>query len=273
LGAGALAGTNHPLNRLMTAKKLGFKSILENSLDAVSDRDVFVDYLSAAAVTQMHLSRMAEDFILWASAEFGFVEMDDAFSTGSSLMPQKKNPDVAELVRGKTGRIFGNLLGLLTVLKGLPLSYNRDLQEDKHFMFDSVDSVTSSLKAMSGFLGTLKFKREKMARAADMDLTLLATDLADLLVSQGMPFREAHEIIGNVVRYCLDHNKRLQDLSDLELARFSKLFPNGTAENLSVYHSVHQKKTFGGTSPKNVARQVLILKKQLSKVQKNLSHL
>jgi argininosuccinate lyase len=271
LGSGALAGTNHAFDRQLTAKMLGLKSILQNSLDAVSDRDVYVDFLSAAAITQMHLSRLSEDIILWASTEFGFIEMDDAFSTGSSLMPQKKNPDVAELIRGKAGRTIGNLTGLLTVLKGLPLSYNRDLQEDKHFVFDSADTVISSLKTMAGFLASVKFKRETMSQKADEDLTLLATDLADILVTEGMPFRRAHEAVGQVVNYCLEHGKRIQDLNDHILGKFSDLFPKGTAENLSVHHSVNQKKTVGGTSPQNVVKQATFLKKEILKIKKRLS--
>ncbi len=270
LGSGALAGTNHPFDRLQTAKLLRLKSVVQNSLDAVSDRDSYVDFLSAAAITQMHLSRFSEDLILWASTEFGFIEMDDAFSTGSSLMPQKKNPDVAELVRGKAGRTIANLTGLLAVLKGLPLSYNRDLQEDKHFVFDSADTVVASLKTMAGFLASVKFNREKMGQKADEDLTLLATDLADVLVSQGMPFRRAHEAVGLVVNYCLEHGKRIQDLNDQILRKFSDLFPRGTAENLSVNHSVNQKKTVGGTSPQNVVKQSVLLKNEITKIKKRL---
>jgi argininosuccinate lyase len=271
LGSGALAGTNHNFDRLFTARELGFKGVLENSLDAVSDRDVYVDFLSAAAVTQMHLSRLSEDLILWASSEFGFIEMDDAFATGSSLMPQKKNPDVAELVRGKSGRVFADLQGLLTLLKGLPLSYNRDLQEDKHFLFDSADTVIASMKMMAGFLSTLKFNRDRMAEAADKDLTLLATDLADVLVKQGVPFRESHKIIGSVVHYCLGRGKRLQDLTDHELRGFSKFFPKGIGEGLSVHHSVNGKKSIGGTSPQNVVRQTVVLKKNLKEIRAKIS--
>ncbi len=271
LGSGALAGTNHPFDRQLTAKILGLKSVLQNSLDAVSDRDAYVDFLSAAAITQMHLSRLSEDLILWASTEFGFIEMDDAFSTGSSLMPQKKNPDVAELIRGKAGRTIANLTGLLTVLKGLPLSYNRDLQEDKHFVFDSADTVTASLKTMTGFLASVRFKREIMGQKADEDLTLLATDLADILVTEGMPFRRAHEAVGQVVNYCLEHGKRIQDLNDHELKKFSDLFPKGTAENLSVHHSVHQKKAVGGTAPHNIVKQAGFLGKEIMKIKKRLS--
>ncbi len=271
LGSGALAGTNHPFDRQRAAKLLRLKSAMPNSLDAVSDRDVYVDFLSAAAITQMHLSRFSEDLILWASTEFGFIEMDDAFATGSSLMPQKKNPDVAELIRGKAARTIANLTGLLTLLKGLPLSYNRDLQEDKHFIFDSADTVVSSLKTMTGFLASVKFNREKMGQKADEDLTLLATDLADILVAEGMPFRRAHEAVGQVVTYCLEHGKRIQDLNDHILRKFSDLFPMGTAENLSVHHSVNQKKTVGGTSPQNVLRQSALLKNEISKIKRRLS--
>ncbi len=273
LGSGALAGTNHDFDRFYTAKNLGLKSAIANSLDAVSDRDVFVDYLSAAAIIQMHLSRFSEDLILWASTEFGFIEMDDAFATGSSLMPQKKNPDVAELVRGKTGRVYGNLIGLLTVLKGLPLAYNRDLQEDKHFLFDSVDTVNGSLEVLTGFLSTLTFNRSRMAEFADKDLTLLATDLADVLVKAGVPFRESHEVIGGVVQYCLKNGKRLQDLTDNELRGFSDKFPKNTAANLSVQSSVSQKKAFGGTSPDNVVGQIALLKSKIVQYKKLIKKL
>jgi argininosuccinate lyase len=250
LGSGALAGTNHDLDRAFTAKKMGLKSVLLNSLDAVSDRDVFVDFLSAAAITQMHLSRLSEDLILWASSEFGFIEMDDAFATGSSLMPQKKNPDVAELIRGKAARVFANLLGLLTLLKGLPLSYNRDLQEDKHFVFDSADTVIASMKIMASFLSTLKFRRDRMKAAVEGDLTLLATDLADILV-------------GAIVRDCLEKGKRLQDLSDSELRFFSPLFPRLVSGHLSPLSSVQGKKAEGGTSPENVLKQFKNLQRGL----------
>jgi argininosuccinate lyase len=270
LGVGALAGTNHAFDRNLTARILKLKAPVPNSLDAVSDRDAYVDFLAAAAVTQMHLSRLAEDLVLWASAEFGYIEMDDAYATGSSLMPQKKNPDVPELVRGKTGRVFGNLMGLLTVLKGLPLSYNRDLQEDKRFVFDSTDTVTASLKVTAGFLKTLRFKRDIMEKAVEGDKTILATDLADVLVKKDFPFRKAHEVVGKIVSYCLAHGKRLQDLTDSELGKFSNLFPKGTAQGLSVKKSVLQKKAMGGTSPDNVTKQVALLNKNISWILKKL---
>lgn len=273
LGSGALAGTNHAFDRKYTARLLGLKQVLPNSLDAVSDRDVYVDFLAAAAVAQMHLSRLSEDLILWASSEFGFIEMDDAFATGSSLMPQKKNPDVAELVRGKTGRIFGDLMGLLTVLKGLPLSYNRDLQEDKRFVFDAADTLCASMVTLEGFLSTLRFDQERMEAAADGDLTLLATDLADVLVKEGVPFRVSHEVVGRVVHHCLETGKRLQDLSDGELRRFSDLFPKGTAMHLSVHQSVRAKEAVGGTSPKNVLTQVRQARKDLARLSKYIAKL
>jgi argininosuccinate lyase len=271
LGSGALAGTNHPFNRLKTAKYLRLKGVSENSLDAVSDRDVFVDFLAAASITQMHLSRLSEDLILWATSEFNFLTIDDAFATGSSLMPQKKNPDVVELIRGKSGRVFANLIGLLTVLKGLPLSYNRDLQEDKHFIFDSADTVTSCLQIMAAFLDHVKFNEDHMGSVAEIDFALLATDMADILVQQGVPFRIAHEIVGEAVQYCAENEKRLRDLSDLELQKFSDKFPPGTGKLLSTRTSVDQKKAIGGTSPGNVLKQLKVLKGLVQKIKKRLS--
>jgi argininosuccinate lyase len=271
LGSGALAGTNHAFDRLKTAKYLKLKGPLLNSLDAVSDRDVFVDFLSAAAMTQVHLSRLSEDLILWASSEFNFIRMDDAFATGSSLMPQKKNPDVVELIRGKAGRAIANLVGLLTLLKGLPLSYNRDLQEDKHFLFDSAQTVTDSLALMEAFIKTLTFNRERMREAAEGDFALLATDLADILVGQGMPFRQTHEIVGNLVQYCQEQEKGLKDLTQAELWSFSEKFPADTQTQLSVVKSVLRKKALGGTSPANVASQAGRLKALARDLKKRLS--
>ena len=270
LGSGALAGMNHPLNRIKTAQRLGFKGVVENSLDAVSDRDALVDFLSACASTQMHLSRLSEDLVLWSSAEFHFIDLDDAFATGSSLMPQKKNPDVAELIRGKSGRVFGNLLGLLTLLKGLPMSYNRDLQEDKELFFDSYDTVKASLSMMTGMIKHVHFRREWMEVVARQDPTLLATDLADVLVKVGMPFRKAHEVIGRVVRYCLVQEKRIQDLSDGELKLFSDKFPPGAARRLSAHASVEGKKAIGGPSPANVQAQVKSLKRNAAKLRRRI---
>ncbi len=272
LGSGALAGVNHPIDRLRTAHRLGLKGVVENSLDAVADRDFLVDFLSAAAVTQMHLSRLSEDLVLWSSTEFQFVTMEDCVATGSSLMPQKKNPDVAELVRGKSGRVFGNLMGLLTVLKGLPMAYNRDLQEDKLFLFDSHETVTASLRVMNRFLAHIHFGNVRMDLAAQQDPTLLATDLADVLVKEGLPFRQAHEVVGRIVRYCLAQGKRLQDLTDRDLRIYSPKFPKGTARELSARRSVEQKKSRGGTSPENVKFQVGILAATLKRLRTRIPH-
>lgn len=255
LGSGALAGSNHKLNRKLTAKNLKFKNVSQNSLDSVSDRDMIAEYLFNASLTQMHLSRICEDLILWASTEFKFIEMDDAFATGSSLMPQKKNPDVAELIRGKTGRVYGNLIGILTILKGLPMSYNRDLQEDKELLFDSVDTIQTSLHLMNLFLQNIRFNRNEMFAKLDSDPTILATDLADILVKAGVPFRETHEIVGSVVNYALNKKCRIQDLNNDEFQRFSSYFPKNTSKLLSPKQSVESKKTIGSPNPKEVKRQ------------------
>ncbi|HOJ81451.1 MAG TPA: argininosuccinate lyase, partial [Clostridiales bacterium] len=202
LGSGALAGTTYPLDRNFVAEKLGFTAITENSLDGVSDRDFVIELASCLSITMMHLSRFCEELILWSSAEFSFIEMDDAYSTGSSIMPQKKNPDVAELIRGKTGRVYGSLIALLTMMKSLPLAYNKDMQEDKEAIFDAVDTVKACLPVFTKMLSTLKIKREAMYRAACGGFTN-ATDLADYLVKKGIPFRSAHEIVGKMVLYCI----------------------------------------------------------------------
>ncbi len=255
LGSGALAGSNHSLDRNLTSKTLFFKQITQNSLDAVSDRDMIAEFLFHSALIQMHLSRLSEDLILWASTEFKFIEIDDAYATGSSLMPQKKNPDVAELIRGKTGRMYGNLIGMLTVLKALPMSYNRDLQEDKEFLFDSVKTVQTSLSLMNSLLQNIHFNRQIMFHAINSDPTILATDLADILVKQGVAFRKTHEIVGLVVQYALDQGKRLQDLNDDEYQAFSQYFPKNTAKLLSPKQSVYNKKTIGSPNPNEVKRQ------------------
>ena len=272
LGSGALAGVNHPIDRAATARRLGLRGVLTNSMDAVSDRDFLADFLSACAVTQMHLSRLCEDIVLWASSEFRFLEMEDSVATGSSLMPQKKNPDVAELVRGKTGRVYGNLMGLLTALKGLPMAYNRDLQEDKVFLFDSHETVTGSLKVMSHFLNHVHFRAQWMDVLTQQDPTLLATDLADVLVREGVPFREAHGIVGRVVRHALAQKKRLQDLTDRDLWIYSKRFPKGTARSLSPRASIEQKRSVGGPSPANVTAQVRALKAAAKRLEHRLPH-
>src|SRR5207302_441153 len=233
LGSGALAGTGFAVDREALARDLGFAAVSPNSLDAVSDRDYIVEFLSAGAITGMHLSRLAADLTLWATAEFGFVEFSDAFATGSSIMPQKKNPDVAELIRGKTGRLYGNLLAVLTTMKGLPLTYNSDMQEDKEPWFDSVDTLEAILTVLPPMLASLTFRSERMGRAAGEHYAT-ATDLADYLVRRGLPFRQAHEVVGRVVRYGLDQGKALDALTLGELRRFSELFEADVTGVLSV---------------------------------------
>src|SRR2546422_9907393 len=233
LGSGALAGTNYPLDREYTARLLDFPAVSQNSVDAVSDRDFVVETLAALALVMAHASRFAEELVLWSSQEFGFVELPDAFCTGSSMMPQKKNPDVPELIRGKTGRVYGHLMSLLTVLKGLPLSYNRDLQEDKGPLFDAVETVQGSLEMLASLVGGLTVRREAMARAAASGF-LLATELADYLVLKGVPFRAAHTIVGRIVRDRLDHGKGLADITFDELRSYSQAFEKDALDVLSV---------------------------------------
>jgi argininosuccinate lyase len=223
LGSGALAGTGFPIDRHALARDLGFGAVSPNSIDAVSDRDYVIEFLAAAAITGMHLSRLAADLTLWATAEFGFIEFPDAFATGSSLMPQKKNPDVAELIRGKSGRLYGDLVAVLTALKGLPLAYNSDMQEDKEPWFDAVDTLEAILGVLPPLLRSLTFRTDRM-RAAAGEHFATATDLADYLVRKGLPFREAHEVVGRVVRHALDAGRALEELSADELRRFSPLF-------------------------------------------------
>jgi len=212
LGAGALAGTTFPIDRHYVAEQLHFDSVYENSLDAVSDRDFIIEFLADASILMMHLSRLSEELVLWSSTEFRFVELDDAFCTGSSIMPQKKNPDVPELVRGKTGRVYGNLMGLLTVLKSLPLAYNKDMQEDKEGMFDTVETLQGALKLFASMIATMKVNSGQMRDAVNKDFSN-ATDIADFLANKGMPFRQAHEVIGKTVLYCIQNNKFLLDLT------------------------------------------------------------
>ncbi|MEI6045254.1 MAG: argininosuccinate lyase, partial [Chloroflexota bacterium] len=221
-----------------------------NSMDAVSDRDFVVEYLAAAALCAVHLSRFAEEIILWSTAEFGFIELDDAYSTGSSIMPQKKNPDMAELVRGKSGRMIGHLMAILTMLKGLPLAYNKDMQEDKEILFDAVDTLTNSLKVFEGMVGTMRIRGGTMYRAAEGSFAT-ATDLADYLVKKGKPFREAHEVVGKMVRHCLDKGKNFSDLSLQELQTFAPEFEED-ARQITVETSLAARKVYGGTAPGQV---------------------
>jgi argininosuccinate lyase len=246
LGAGALAGTTFPIDRAYSAELMGFSGIYENSMDAVSDRDFILEFLSTSSILMMHLSRFSEEIILWSSQEFRFIELDDSFSTGSSIMPQKKNPDMAELIRGKTGRVYGNLFGLLTVLKGLPLAYNKDMQEDKEGMFDTVKTVTGSLKIFAGMIRTMKVRTENMEQATKQDFSN-ATELADYLSSKGMPFREAHEVVGKLVLQCVENKCFLVDLSMDEFKQSSSLFENDIYEVLAPETAVARRNSAGGT--------------------------
>ena len=251
LGTAALAGTTYPIDREVTAELLNFPKISANSLDAVSDRDFSLEFLSAASICMVHLSRLSEEVILWSTAEFGFIELPDAFATGSSIMPQKKNPDVAELVRGKSGRVFGSLMALLTIMKGLPLAYNRDLQEDKELLFDSVDTLQACLEIYTLMLPKIKVNRENMRTAAQTGF-INATDFADYLVGKGMPFRNAHHCVGQAVGYALAHNKELHDLSLDELKSFSALIQEDVFEILSTEAMIDRRRSAGGTSTENV---------------------
>ena len=255
LGSGALAGTNFSLDRHLLAKELGFSKISGNSLDAVSDRDFVIDYLSAAATMMMHLSRLAEEMVLWSSYEFDFVEMSDSYSTGSSLMPQKKNPDVAEIVRGKCGRVYGDLLALLTIMKGLPLAYNRDMQEDKEPLFDAVDTVKGSLTIFAEMLKSLKINKEVMAKAVTKGY-LTATDIVYYLVRKNVPFRTAHEIVGKIVAYCEESNMELDYISLNQLKTFCDKFSYDVQRILSSKSSVDTKDVPGGTAPKRVKEAI-----------------
>ncbi len=260
LGAGALAGTTLPIDRRLLAKDLGFARIAENSIDAIADRDFAAELLAALAIVFAHISRLASDVTLWATSEFGFVVLDDAYSTGSSMMPQKKNPDIAELVRGKSGRVFGSLMSLLTVLKGLPLAYNSDLQEDKEALFDAVDTTLASLEALTALMRSLEFDCRRMASAAS-DGFLLATDIAEYLVARGVPFRHAHEITGRIVRWCLDHDTDPTRLSVDRLKRFSNVFEADIGNTLTVERAIARRRAIGGTSGANLKRRLRKLKR------------
>ncbi len=265
LGSGALAGTTFPIDRERVAQLLGFSQVAQNSLDAVSDRDFAVEFLSAASLIMVHLSRLGEELVLWSSQEFGFVELADSFSTGSSIMPQKKNPDVAELVRGKTGRVVGDLVGMLTVLKGLPLAYNKDLQEDKESVFDAVDTLHGCLEIMTPMLSTVKVRAEATRSAAGG--FSLATDLADFLAKRGLPFRQAHEVIGKLVYHCLENHQQLEELTEEDLASFSPLFGKEALALLSPEASVSLRNHVGGTAPEQVDKQLARAKAVLSRRQ------
>jgi argininosuccinate lyase len=259
LGSGALAGSSLPLDPETVAAELGFDAAAPNSMDAVSDRDFAAEFCFAAALLGVHLSRLGEEVVLWSSHEFGWAEIDDAYATGSSIMPQKKNPDVAELARGKAGRLIGGLTGLLTTLKGLPLTYNRDLQEDKEPVFDAVDTLLLVLPAMAGLISTIRFNSERMSASA-ADGHALATDLAELLVRRGVPFREAHEVVGHLVVWCQVHECELADVNDEDLAKVSPHLTPDVRDVLTVRGALAARQGFGGTAPARVAEQLADLR-------------
>ena len=252
LGSGALAGVAYNIDRDFLAQELGFSQISRNSMDAVSDRDFVIEYEAAASICMMHLSRMAEEIILWSSAEFGFIELDEAYATGSSIMPQKRNPDIAELSRGKTGRVYGHLMAMLTTMKGLPLAYNRDLQEDKEGLFDVVDTLLSTLEVLAGMVGTVKVKRASIESALQKGY-LLATDLADYLVKKGAPFRTAHDIVARLVSHAADNGKSFGELSLDEYKRFSPLFADDVY-SITMESSLAARDIVGGTAPSQVGQ-------------------
>jgi len=263
LGAAALAGTTYPIDRAYTASLLGFPSVSENSLDAVSDRDFIMEFLAAASICMVHFSRFSEELVLWSSSEFKFIELSDAFSTGSSIMPQKKNPDVPELVRGKTGRVFGSLMAVLTLMKSLPLAYNRDMQEDKVPLFDAVDTLAACIDIYIRMLPNLRVNRDRMAAAVSTGY-INATDMADYLVCRGMPFREAHSCVGKAVSYGLDHQKELHEFTTDELRSFSDLIDEDIFPALTVRQMIDRRRSYGGTSPGNVLAAVARAKDQVA---------
>lgn len=260
LGAGALAGTTYPLDREYTAQLLGFAGPTRNSMDSVSDRDYVIEYLSALATVMMHLSRFSEEIIIWNSNEYRFVELDDAYSTGSSIMPQKKNPDIAELVRGKTGRVYGALMSILTTMKGIPLAYNKDMQEDKELTFDAIDTVKGCLALFTGMISTMKFNKEVMSKSARHGFTN-ATDAADYLVNHGVPFRDAHGIVGRIVLYCIDKGIAIDDMSLDELKAISPVFEEDIYDAISMDTCVNKRLTIGAPS-KEAMMQVIAIEKE-----------
>jgi argininosuccinate lyase len=255
LGAGALAGTTYNTDREFLAKELGFSNICDNSLDAVSDRDFEIEFISASSITIMHLSRFCEELIIWNSTEFNFLEMDDAYSTGSSIMPQKKNPDIAELIRGKAGSIYGNLVNILSIMKALPLAYNKDMQEDKPPLFNTVENIKACLEIFNEMINTTKFKKDNMKNAAKKGF-MNATDVADYLSQNNVPFRTAHEIVGKMVLYCIQNDKAIEDLSLEEFKSFSSDFSEDILEKIKIENCVESKVSYGSTSKKSVAQMI-----------------
>ena len=264
LGSGALAGTTYPLDRDHTAQELGFAGVTRNSMDSVADRDYVIELLSALATIMMHLSRFSEEIIIWNTNEYRFVEIDDAYSTGSSIMPQKKNPDIAELVRGKTGRVYGALMSILTTMKGLPLAYNKDMQEDKELTFDAIDTVKGCLALFDGMMKTMVFNQNAMAQSAQDGFTN-ATDAADYLVNHGVPFRDAHGVIGRLVLYCIDKNQALDDLTLGEFKQFSPVFEEDIFEAISLKTCVQKRITTGAPGPEEMKKVVASNKEYLSR--------
>ena len=265
LGSGALATTTYPLDRTFVAEQLGFAAISANSMDGVSDRDFCVELVSDLSMLMMHLSRFCEEIILWSSHEFRFIELDDAYATGSSIMPQKKNPDMAELIRGKTGRVYGHLMGLLTTLKGLPLAYNKDMQEDKEALFDAIDTVKMCLPVFTNMIATMTVKKDNMLQAAKGGFTN-ATDAADWLVKQGVPFRDAHSIIGHLVLYCIEHNTNLDDLSLEEYQAISPVFNESVYDAITVKQCVEARNVIGGPSKAMTTKAIADNKAYLEKL-------
>ena len=270
LGSGALATYTYPIDREFVASELGFSKITLNSLDSVSDRDYAIETLSALSLIMMHLSRFSEEIILWCTGEFNFIELDDSYSTGSSIMPQKKNPDVAELVRGKTGRVYGDLMTLLTVMKGIPLAYNKDMQEDKEALFDGLDTALLSLQTFNGMIKTMKVKKANMKKSASGGFTN-ATDVADYLVKKGMAFRNAHEIVGKIVLHCIDKDIAIDDLSMEEFKNFSPIFEEDIYNAIDLLTCVEERSVIGGPSSLSVKMQIEVLKKFIKENKENLS--
>ena len=276
LGAGAIAGTTFPIDRFYVAEQLNFENVYANSMDAVSDRDYILGFLSFASILMMHMSRLSEELCLWSSTEFGFVELDDAFATGSSMMPQKKNPDISELVRGKTGRVYGELMALLTTLKGLPLTYNKDLQEDKEGLFDAIDTVKFTLQVYKDMIATMTVNTERMKWAVSHDFSN-ATDLADYLVRKGLPFRKAHAVVGQCVAYAIKEKKFLLDMTLEEYKQFSELFEPDLMQALDPEHCVNARVSYGGPSyvenNKQLEKGDLLLKEQEEKLKELLERI
>lgn len=269
IGACALAGTTYPTHPEEEANDLHFASVYGNSLDAVSDRDYLLQFLSFASICAMHLSRLSEEFIYWSTSEFQFIELDDGYSTGSSIMPQKKNPDMCELIRGKTGRVYGHLIGLLTVMKGLPLAYDKDMQEDKEGVFDALDTLYFALDIYAGMISTMTVNGDHTRAVLESDFSN-ATDMADYLAKKGLPFRQAHAVVGSAVHYCIEHHKVLLDLSMEEFRSMSPLFEEDIKEALSIENCVKNRESYGGTGPKSVERQQTHAEKAIASMKENM---